>query len=357
MLGRHVNDRPYAASSLLADLLHRRVLATDAIDRLEAMHRAQTLTEADDGVTGTTVEEPAEAVAAADEDVRQPGADRVPLARQRQAAALAALAEIGAARVLDLGCGTGALIADLVKDRALSEIVGVDVSPQVLEVAHRRLRLADQPERQRGRVRLLQSALTYADARLTGYDAAVLMEVIEHVDESRLPDLVGSVFGHAGPAAVIVTTPNVEYNVRYDGLAGSLRHPDPAAGARPVRRRGGDPGHPVVAGADRCRRRGHGGQAVRRVRGRARRRPVRPGLKCRGREYLRIIYGPDYTEPGHLARLRGRSLGRKRSLALREYVLGLAALDRAAAGEPPWRVHEAVFATLACDSEPTDPRL
>ena len=85
--------------------------------------------------------------------------------------------------------------------------------------------------------------------------------------------------------------------------------------------------------------------------------PVQPGLKCRGREYLRIIYGPDYTEPGHLARLRGRSLGRKRSLALREYVLGLAALDRAAAGEPLWRVHEAVFATLACESEPTDPRL
>ena len=221
-LGRHP-ERDLIARRYL---LHRRVLATDAIDRLEAMHRAQTLTEADEGVAGATVEEPAEAVAAADEDVRQPGADRVPLARQRHAAVLAALAEVGAARVLDLGCGTGALIAELVKDRALSEIVGVDVSPQVLEVAHRRLRLADQPERQRGRVRLLQSALTYADDRLTGYDAAVLMEVIEHVDESRLPALVGSVFGHARPAAVIVTTPNVEYNVRYDGLAGSLRHPD-----------------------------------------------------------------------------------------------------------------------------------
>jgi protein phosphatase len=82
-----------------------------------------------------------------------------------------------------------------------------------------------------------------------------------------------------------------------------------------------------------------------------------PGLKCRGREYLRIIYGPDYTEPEHLARLRGRSLGRKRSLAMREYALGLESLDRLVAGEPLWRVHEAVFAVLALESEPVDPRL
>ncbi|MEV4557361.1 polynucleotide kinase-phosphatase [Kitasatospora sp. NPDC049285] len=84
-------------------------------------------------------------------------------------------------------------------------------------------------------------------------------------------------------------------------------------------------------------------------------RLVQPGLKVRGREYLRIIYGPDYTR--HLDRLRGRSLGHKRSLALREYALGLEALDRLAAGEPLWRVHEAVFAVLALESEPVDPRL
>jgi polynucleotide kinase-phosphatase len=84
---------------------------------------------------------------------------------------------------------------------------------------------------------------------------------------------------------------------------------------------------------------------------------VQPGLKCRGREYLRIIYGPDYTDPDQLERLRGRRLGRKRALALREYALGLAALDRVAGGAPPWRVHEAVFAILACESEPVDPRL
>ncbi|WP_404800293.1 polynucleotide kinase-phosphatase [Actinomadura rudentiformis] len=86
-------------------------------------------------------------------------------------------------------------------------------------------------------------------------------------------------------------------------------------------------------------------------------RKVQPGIKCRGREYLRIIYGPDYAEPENLDRLRNRSLGRKRSLAMREYALGLAALDRLTAGEPLWRVHQAVFAVLALESEPVDPRL
>jgi protein phosphatase len=84
---------------------------------------------------------------------------------------------------------------------------------------------------------------------------------------------------------------------------------------------------------------------------------AQPGLKVRGPEYLRIIYGPDYTEPPNLARLRQRAVGRKRSLALREYALGLEALDRVARGEPLWRVHECVFGVLALESEPVDPRL
>ena len=90
---------------------------------------------------------------------------------------------------------------------------------------------------------------------------------------------------------------------------------------------------------------------------RSRRGLVQPGLKVRGREYLRIIYGPDYTEPEHLDRLRQRNLGHKRSLALREYAAGLEALERLARGEPLWRVHECVFAVLALESEPVDPRL
>ncbi|WP_328433842.1 polynucleotide kinase-phosphatase [Streptomyces sp. NBC_00425] len=86
-------------------------------------------------------------------------------------------------------------------------------------------------------------------------------------------------------------------------------------------------------------------------------RLVQPGIKCRGREYLRIIYGPEYTRPDNLARLRGRFLNHKRSLAIREYALGLESLSRLAEGEPLWRVHEAVFGVLALESEPVDPRL
>ncbi|GAB2865003.1 hypothetical protein JOD27_005675 [Lentzea nigeriaca] len=86
-------------------------------------------------------------------------------------------------------------------------------------------------------------------------------------------------------------------------------------------------------------------------------RRAQPGVKVRGREYLRIIYGPDYTEPANLARLRKRGLGRKRGLALREYALGIEALERVARGEPLWRVHECVFGVLALESEPVDPRL
>ncbi|MGW4355479.1 polynucleotide kinase-phosphatase, partial [Nocardia sp. NPDC004582] len=86
-------------------------------------------------------------------------------------------------------------------------------------------------------------------------------------------------------------------------------------------------------------------------------RPVQPGVKCRGPAYLRIIYGPEYLRPEQLDRLRQRGLGGKRSMALREYALGLEALDRFVAREPLWRVHEAVFAILALETEPVDPRL
>lgn len=84
---------------------------------------------------------------------------------------------------------------------------------------------------------------------------------------------------------------------------------------------------------------------------------AQPGIKVRGREYLRIIYGPDYTEPENLSRLRDRDIGHKRSMALREYALGVEAVERLVAGEPTWRVHQAVFGVLAMESEPIDPRL
>jgi protein phosphatase len=88
-----------------------------------------------------------------------------------------------------------------------------------------------------------------------------------------------------------------------------------------------------------------------------RRGPVQPGIKCRGREYLRIIYGPEYTEPENLRRLRERGLGTKRSLALREFALGVEALERFVRREPLYKVHECVFGVLALESEPVDPRL
>jgi 3' terminal RNA ribose 2'-O-methyltransferase Hen1 len=162
---------------------------------------------------------------ATEEEAELPVARKVTLAEQRRDAVLAALAEVEAARVLDLGCGGGALLTALLKDRRFTEIVGADVSSRALEIAARKLRLDRLPDRQRDRITLRQSALTYRDDRLRGYDAAVLMEVIEHVDPPRLAALEANVFGHAHPRAVVVTTPNAEYNVHYEGLTG-MRHSD-----------------------------------------------------------------------------------------------------------------------------------
>jgi 3' terminal RNA ribose 2'-O-methyltransferase Hen1 len=151
----------------------------------------------------------------------------VPLAVQRRGSVIAVLRAAGARRVLDLGCGGGALLRDLLADPHFTEILGVDVSAGALEAAARRLRLDRLPERQRERIALRQSALTYADASLAGYDAAVLMEVIEHVDEVRLPALEHAVLGVARPQTLVVTTPNVEYNVRFETLEpGRFRHTD-----------------------------------------------------------------------------------------------------------------------------------
>ncbi|MFE3902551.1 3' terminal RNA ribose 2'-O-methyltransferase Hen1 [Streptomyces sp. NPDC059153] len=151
----------------------------------------------------------------------------VPLAEQRRTAILDALRTAGASRILDLGCGQGQLVQALLKDVGFTEIVGVDVSMRALTIASRRLKLDRMGERQAGRVTLQQGSLTYTDKRLKGYDAAVLSEVIEHLDLPRLPALEYAVFGSARPRTVLVTTPNVEYNVRWETLpAGHVRHGD-----------------------------------------------------------------------------------------------------------------------------------
>jgi 3' terminal RNA ribose 2'-O-methyltransferase Hen1 len=196
-------------------LAHRWSLTRRATERLALVR----LAEAD----GLEVEDVDNAVDETTDTEERP----VPLAEQRRTAILGALGTAGAARVLDLGCGQGQLVQALLKDKRFTEVVGVDVSARALSVAARRLRLDRMGERQAARVTLLQGALTYTDKRLAGYDAAVLSEVVEHVDPPRLPALEYAVFGSARPRTVVVTTPNVEYNVRWESLpAGHVRHSD-----------------------------------------------------------------------------------------------------------------------------------
>ncbi|TXK19971.1 3' terminal RNA ribose 2'-O-methyltransferase Hen1 [Homoserinibacter sp. GY 40078] len=161
-----------------------------------------------------------------EEDENQPRA-APRLVDQRADAVMRALHDVRAHRVADLGCGEGALLARLLADSAFTEIVGTDVSSRSLTIAERRLDLRRAPDRVRERVRLLQSSVTYQDDRIAGMDAAVLMEVIEHIDLDRLPAAERAVWGLAQPEAVVVTTPNADYNALYPALpAGHLRHTD-----------------------------------------------------------------------------------------------------------------------------------
>jgi 3' terminal RNA ribose 2'-O-methyltransferase Hen1 len=151
----------------------------------------------------------------------------LPLAEQRRGAVMAAVRACGARRVGDFGCGEGVLARDLLADRGIEHVVAVDVSARALQIAARKLHLDQMTGQQRERVQLFQSALTYRDGRLAGLDAAVLMEVIEHVDLPRLDALERTVFGHAVPGTVVVTTPNAEHNVRFETLPpGTMRHRD-----------------------------------------------------------------------------------------------------------------------------------
>jgi SAM-dependent methyltransferase len=222
-------------------LRHRQGLIRDASDRLAsqsprsaadepALERLalERLAEVDD----TVVERVDDAVPT-DPDAEELPEDRPPsLARRRIAAVLEVLRAQDVRTVLDLGCGEGALIAELLQDPRFTRVVGADVSTRALAVAARRLHLREAPrtradEALRDRLQLLQTALTYRDRRLSGFDAAVLMEVVEHVDPPRLDALERCVFAYARPRVVVVTTPNVEHNVHYPFLApGELRHRD-----------------------------------------------------------------------------------------------------------------------------------
>ena len=149
------------------------------------------------------------------------------LQEQRLGAVLAVLKNSSAHRVLDLGCGEGRLLQLLLAEKSFSHIVGLDVSHRALEVAAKRLRLDQLPPMQRQRIQFIHGALTYRDRRLAGYDAAAVVEVIEHLDPSRLAAFERVLFEFSRPGLVVCTTPNAEYNVKFTTLpAGKLRHRD-----------------------------------------------------------------------------------------------------------------------------------
>jgi 3' terminal RNA ribose 2'-O-methyltransferase Hen1 len=200
------------------------------------------------------------------------------LHEQRIGTVLSILRGIGAKRVLDLGCGEGKLLRHLVADGQFERVLGMDVSWRSIEIAKDKLKLDQMGEKQRSRIELIQGSLMYRDRRLEGFDAAAVVEVIEHLDAPRLASFERVLFEFANPEHVIVTTPNAEYN--------------------------------------------------------------------------RL-----FPMPENLERLRARGLSAKRSLASREFALGIEALDRFVRKEPLRRTHECVFGVLALESEPVDPRL
>lgn len=190
----------------------RQSLVKDALSRLTAQDESEDDAEAKIDRTKKDT---------AEETIEKP----LRLHELRLDAVAATLKQLGATRVLDLGCGDGKLIARLVKDSQFVEIVGADVSS--LSLARAAARLDRLSEMQRQRVRLLQGALVYRDARLRGYDAAALVEVIEHIEPDRHYHVERAVFGDAAPRAVVVTTPNADYNVLFPTLpAGRFRHDD-----------------------------------------------------------------------------------------------------------------------------------
>ena len=192
-------------------LRHYRSLVDDAIERLASV---------DDALPADADDEP---------EVKEEAQLERPLSLndQRLATVLAVLKGSGASRVVDLGCGEGRLLKLLLAERQFTEIVGMDVSYRTLETATDRLHMDRMPPMQRERIQLLHGSLMYRDARLTGYDAAAIVEVIEHLDAPRLAAFERVLFEFARPGLVVITTPNSEYNVKWASLpAGEFRHRD-----------------------------------------------------------------------------------------------------------------------------------
>ena len=208
--GEWLRVHPMREEITLRYLKHRRSLFRDALERLMAG------------------DDPEHEEHEAAKEQEEEGLERsINLKNQRLGTVLAVLRETSAARVVDLGCGEGQLIEALLKEPSIAQVTGVDVSMRCLERAHSRLKIDRMPEMQRKKVELIQGSLTYRDNRFSGFDAACALEVIEHIDTSRLGSFERVLFEFARPPVVIITTPNIEYNVRFDSLpSGWLRHRD-----------------------------------------------------------------------------------------------------------------------------------
>ena len=221
-------EHPERHQITLRYLKHRRTLASHALDRLiaEPAPGGSDGPENSDGSDGSDGSGAPAAPPAAEPD------RRLSLDEQRLSAVVAELGRLRARRVLDLGCGEAKLLRALLHSPAFTEMVGVDVSVRALQIAADRLRLEQLPEKQRSRITLLHGSLTYRDKRLVGFDAAAVVEVIEHLPPERLGAFERALFAVARPRAVVLTTPNAEYNVRYAQqnlfarAGGRFRHSD-----------------------------------------------------------------------------------------------------------------------------------
>ena len=191
-------------------LIHKKHLVREAVERL-------TQADAEDE------DEKQEKAASEEETVEK----KISLGEQRLARVLEVLKRHEAKKVIDLGCGEGRLLRELMRDRAFTRLAGMDVSTRALEVAADKLKVDRMADRQKERLKLFQGSLVYRDKRLEGWDAATAIEVIEHLDPPRLASFERVVFGEAKPPLAVVTTPNVEFNVRFESLpAGKMRHRD-----------------------------------------------------------------------------------------------------------------------------------
>jgi 3' terminal RNA ribose 2'-O-methyltransferase Hen1 len=170
----------------------------------------------DDGESGATEDADLEP---ADQEVKS-------LNTRRLEAVVAALLSKGASTVIDLGCGEGNLLRLLLREKSFARVAGTDASIFALERAKRRRKVEKMSPARAARRALFQGSLTYRDERFSGYDAATCIEVIEHIDKNRLSAFEDVLFAHARPRVVVITTPNIEYNEKFEHMSGPLRHGD-----------------------------------------------------------------------------------------------------------------------------------